>query len=96
MMVPFDLVLTIGNVQVPVTAEQLERFAYVDGYTRYDVRTADRRSVIYVNVVDESPVTPAYNEPEVFSAEECQVFAEAILQYNREAKVVFAQFLLDF
>jgi hypothetical protein len=95
-MLPFELTLTIGNEEVPVTVEQLERFADVDGYTRYDVRTADRRSVWYVNVVDEGPVVLAYDDPEVFTADELRTIAGAIREYNREAKVVFAQFLLDF
>jgi hypothetical protein len=95
-MVPFDLALTIGNEQVLVTVEQLERFADVEGYTRYDVRTADRRAVMYVNVVDKAPLVIAYADQEVFTTDEIEMIAEGVLQYNREAKVVFAQFLLDF
>ncbi|MBD1385839.1 hypothetical protein IDJ75_11160 [Mucilaginibacter rigui] len=68
----------------------------MDGYTRYDVRMSDRRAVIRVNVVDESPAVLAYDDTEVFSVDELRKIAEAILQYNREAKVVFAQCLLDF
>jgi hypothetical protein len=95
-MVPFVLELELENKPLIIMVEQLERFADVDGYTRYDVTGGERRSVIYVNVTDESPVNPACNEEEIFTAEECTVIAGAIRQYNRETKVVFAQFLLDF
>jgi hypothetical protein len=95
-MVPFDIELRVGNKQVAATAEPLERFADADGYTRYDVRTADRRSVLYVNVVDEAPVVLAYDDRGVFTEDELRTIAGSIREYNRRAKVVFAQFLLDF
>jgi hypothetical protein len=95
-MIPFSLEVELQNEQVIVTAEQLERFADVDGFSRYDVRVAERRSVLYVQVVDEPPVVLGYEDAEVFDLDEVRVIAAAILQYNREARVVFAQFLLDF
>ena len=95
-MVPFELEVELNDKPVTVSVEQLERFADVDGYTRYDITIGERRSVVYVNVPDEQPVLPDYNEEDVFTPEECKTIASAIRQYNREAKVVFAQFLLDF
>ena len=42
----------------------------------------------------EQPV--AYDEQEVFAPDELRAIAAAIRQYNRETRVVFAQFLMDF
>ena len=93
-MVPFELELEINNKPLVISAEQLERFADVDGYTRYDIRAGERRSVVYVNIESEEPL--AYNDPDCFLAEELTAIAAAIRQYNRENNVVIAQFLLDF
>lgn len=93
-MVPFDLELELENNPLTISAEQLERFADADGYTCYDVRAGERRTVVYVNIESEQPTT--YNDPDCFSPEELKAIAVAIRQYNRENKVVFAQFLLDF
>ncbi|HTD99027.1 MAG TPA: hypothetical protein VK668_07050 [Mucilaginibacter sp.] len=93
-MVPFDLELEIENKSLTISAEQLERFADVDGYTRYAITAGDRRSVVYVNIESEQPL--AYDNQDLFSAAELTAIAAAIRQYNRENQVVFAQFLLDF
>jgi len=93
-MVPFELELEINNKPLVISAEQLERFADVDGYTRYDVREGERRSVVYVNIESEQPL--AWNDPDCFIAEELTAIAAAIRRYNRENNVVIAQFLLDF
>jgi len=95
-MVPFILTVETENEPVVLTVEQLERFADVDGYTRYDVTAEGRRSVMYVNVADDAPVVYAFDDQELFTPEECRNIAVAIRQYNNEARVVFAQFLLDF
>jgi len=99
---------------VLLTVEQLERFADIDGFSRYDIRAGERRSVVQINVTYEPAILtpqdaeayfeavnypeqlPAYDEQDVFSAEELWDIAAAIRQHNRETKVVFAQFLLDF
>ncbi|MEB0280694.1 hypothetical protein [Mucilaginibacter sp. 10B2] len=39
---------------------------------------------------------PAYDEQDVFTPDELREIAAVIRQHNREEKVVFAQFLLDF
>lgn len=93
-MVPFELELEINNKPLVISAEQLERFADVDGYTRYDIRAGERRSVVYVNIQSEEPL--AYNDLDSFLAEELTAIAAAIRQYNQENNVVIAQFLLDF
>jgi len=93
-MVPFNLELELENKPLMITAEQLERFADVDGYTRYDIISGERRTVVYVNIESEQPL--AYDDPELFSKDELTVIAAGIRQYNRENKVVFAQFLIDF
>lgn len=36
-MVPFNLEIQLEGNPVIITVEQLERFADVDGYTRYDI-----------------------------------------------------------
>jgi len=95
-MVPFILTVEVENEPLVLTVEQLERFADVDGYTRYDVTAEGRRSVIYVNVADDVPAVYACDDQDLFTPEECRIIGMAIRQYNSEARVVFAQFLLDF
>jgi hypothetical protein len=95
-MVPFILTVEAENQSLTITVEQLERFADVDGYTRYDVTADGRRSVIYVNVTDDSPAVYAFDDADQFTPDECRNIGAAIRQYNNEARVVFAQFLLDF
>jgi hypothetical protein len=95
-MVPFILTVEAENQPLTITVEQLERFADVDGYTRYDVTADGRRSVIYVNVADDSPAVYAFDDADQFTPDECRNIGAAIRQYNSEARVVFAQFLLDF
>ena len=93
-MVPFNLEIQLEDNPVIITVEQLERFADVDGYTRYDITENSRRSVVYVNIESEKPL--AYDDQELFFREELTAIAAAIRQYNRENNVVIAQFLLDF
>jgi hypothetical protein len=93
-MIPFNLEIQVEDNLLIITAEQLERFADVDGYTRYDVTEGERRSVVYVNIESEQPL--AYDDQELFLPEELKAIAAAIRQYNRKNKVVIAQFLLDF
>lgn len=93
-MVPFELELEIENNPLRISAEQLERFADVDGYTRYAIVAGERRTVVYVNIESNQPL--AYEDEDLFSTEELTAIAAAIRQYNRENQVVFAQFLLDF
>lgn len=93
-MVPFNLEIEFEGNPVIIMVEQLERFADVNGYTRYDVTENNRRSVVYVNIESEQP--SAYDDQECFLEEELTSIAAAIRQYNRENNVVIAQFLLDF
>jgi hypothetical protein len=57
-MVPFFLELELDNIMVTVTVEQLQNFADVDGYCRYDITAGERRAVVYVNVEYEDPLPP--------------------------------------
>ena len=57
-MVPFFLELELDNKVLTITVEQLQNFADVDGYCRYDITAGERRSVVYVNVECEDPQPP--------------------------------------
>jgi len=57
-MVPFFLDLELDNKTLTMTVEQLQNFADVDGYCRYDVNTGERRAIVYVNVEYEDPQPP--------------------------------------
>jgi|GEM_PF-1352329 len=57
-MVPFFLELELDNKSLTITVEQLQNFADVDGYCRYDVTAGERRAVVYVNVEYEDPQPP--------------------------------------
>jgi hypothetical protein len=52
-MVPFNLQLELNGRQVIISAEQLDQLADEVGFMRYQVKAADRTSVIYVNIEDE-------------------------------------------
>lgn len=57
-MVPFFLGIELNNKPLTITVEQLQNFADVDGYCRYDITAGERRSVVYVNVEYEEPQRP--------------------------------------
>lgn len=57
-MVPFFLELELDNKSLTITVEQLQNFADVDGYCRYDITAGERRAVVYVNVEYEEPQPP--------------------------------------
>jgi hypothetical protein len=57
-MVPFFLELELDNKSLTITVEQLQNFADVDGYCRYDITAGQRRAVVYVNVEYEDPQPP--------------------------------------
>ncbi|SFT04768.1 hypothetical protein [Mucilaginibacter polytrichastri] len=60
-MVPFFLELELDNKPLIIAVEQLQNFADVDGYCRYDITAAERRAVVYVNLEYEDlqlPVSP--------------------------------------
>ena len=58
-MVPFFLELELDNKSLTITVEQLQNFADVDGYCRYDITAEARRAIVYVNVEYEDPQPPA-------------------------------------
>jgi hypothetical protein len=57
-MVPFFLDIEFNHQPLTITVEQLQNFADVDGYCRYDITADDRRAVVYVNVGYEEPLRP--------------------------------------
>jgi hypothetical protein len=113
-MIPFNLEVDMACEHVLLKAEQLERFADADGFSRYDIRSGERRSVVWINVNYEPQIVtpqdaeahfeavnypeqlPAYDQQEIFTLVELGNIAAAIRKHNRESKVVFAQFLLDY
>ncbi|SDE62888.1 hypothetical protein SAMN05216464_10820 [Mucilaginibacter pineti] len=54
-MVPYSVEIELGNKMCALLVEQLQNFADVDGFCRYDVTAGERRSIIYVNVEYEDP-----------------------------------------
>lgn len=67
-MVPFSLEVEFHGEQQLLTAEQLEHFADKDGFTRYDLRAGERRSVIHVDTVFEPPVATRQDADAYFEA----------------------------
>lgn len=61
-MVPFFLELELDDITLTITVEQLQNFADVDGYCRYDITAGDRRAVVYVNVEYKEPQRPVTTE----------------------------------
>jgi hypothetical protein len=79
-MVPFNLEIEVEDLVMPASVEQLDRLADEDGFIRFDVTIAERRSVIHVNVENDlSIITPqdaeAYFEA-VHYPEQVSAFSE--------------------
>ncbi|MDP9078973.1 MAG: hypothetical protein M3O71_16215 [Bacteroidota bacterium] len=98
-MVPFNLQIEHNARQVTLSAEQLDQVADNVGFMRYQIRTFNHHSVIYVNIEDE-PLEPediiSFSEDEVFSLDEVRSIAAAIREYNSSRKLNFDQMHFDF
>lgn len=98
-MVPFHLLIELQGKQTTLMIEQLDQLTDTIGFMRYQVRSFNHRSVIYVNVGEE-PLEPeeiiGFSEEEVFSADEVKVIAVAIREYNSTRKLNFDQMHFDF
>jgi hypothetical protein len=98
-MVPFNLQIELNARPVTFSAEQLDQLADNAGFMRYQIRTFNHHSVIYVNIEDES-LEPediiGFSEDEVFSLDEVRTIAAAIREYNSSRKLNFDQMHFDF
>ena len=98
-MVPFNLQIELNARLVTFSAEQLDQLADNAGFMRYQIRTFNHHSVIYVNIEDE-PLEPediiGFSEDEVFSLDELRTIAAAIREYNSSRKLNFDQMHFDF
>ncbi|QEC74709.1 hypothetical protein [Mucilaginibacter ginsenosidivorax] len=98
-MVPFNLQLELTNLLTTISAEQLDQLADETGFMRYQVRTFNRQSVVFVNI-EEEPLSrekiTGYSEEEVFSHDEIKVIAPAIRRYNSSRQLNFDQMAFDF
>lgn len=65
-MVPFSIEIEWKDKAVSLVAEQLDNLADEEGFIRFDVRTAQRRAVIFVNIEEQVqfPVIP--QEPDSY------------------------------
>jgi len=98
-MVPFNLQLELSNRLVTISAEQLDQLTDTTGFMRYQIRTFNHHSVIFVNLGEEplSPEdVPGFSEDEAFTLDEVRIIAAAIRQYNSEHKLNFDQMAFDF
>jgi len=98
-MVPFNLQIELNARLVTFSAEQLDQLADSAGFMRYQIRTLNHHSVIYVNIEDE-PLEPediiGFSEDEVLSLDEVRTIAAAIREYNSSRKLNFEQMHFDF
>jgi hypothetical protein len=98
-MVPFNLQLELADKLTTISAEQLDQLTDSAGFMRYQVRTFNYNSVIYVNIEGE-PLSPekivGYSEDQGFSPDEVKAIAIAIRQYNSSRKLNFNQMAFDF
>jgi len=98
-MVPFNLQLELANRLTTIAAEQLDQLADTASFMRYQIRTFNDNSVIYVNIED-GPLPMeeiiGFSEDEVFSLDEVKAIAAAIRQYNSSRNLNFDQMAFDF
>ena len=98
-MVPYNLQVELHRQLLPISVEQMDQLADAVGYMRYQIRTAEQRSVILVNI-DAEQLLPediiGFSEDDVFTLEEIGVIAAAIRQYNSGRRLTFDQLTFDF
>ncbi|MBS7565515.1 hypothetical protein KHS38_13970 [Mucilaginibacter sp. Bleaf8] len=98
-MVPYNLQVELHGHLLNISVEQLDQLADAVGYMRYQIRTAEQRSVILVNIEAEQLLPEdiiGFSEGEVFTLEEIGVIAAAIRQYNSGRRLTFDQLTFDF
>lgn len=67
-MVPFHLEFDFGDGLVAGTAEQLDQLADAEGYMRYQITVEERRSVVCVNIEQETPLPLTAQDAENYEA----------------------------
>jgi hypothetical protein len=98
-MVPFNLQIELNARLVTFSAEQLDQLADKLGFMRYQIRTFNHSSVVFVYTgagLPESGDPTGFSEEAVFSAEEVIVMATGIREYNNSRKLNFDQLHFDF
>lgn len=98
-MVPFNLQIKLNTRPVSFSVEQLDQLADSLGFMRYQIRTFNHHSVIYVNI-ENDPLEPediiGFSEDDIFSPDEVIAIAAAIRAYNSNRKLNFDQMNFDF
>jgi len=98
-MVPFNFQLEFNDRQTSFSAEQLDPLADATGSIRYQVRTFNDSSIVFVNIED-APLAPedvaGYSLEDVFTLEQVHAIAQAIRDYNSSRKLNFDQMAFDF
>ncbi|MFA6083542.1 hypothetical protein [Mucilaginibacter sp.] len=93
-MVPFNLDLELTANPVTITVEQLDRLADEDGFIRFDVSCAERRSVVFVNMENELPPVTSQDAEAYFEAvnypEQVSAFSEDEVFTPEEVKAIAA------
>lgn len=98
-MVPFHLQLELAQKLTTISAEQLDQLADEMGFMRYQVRTFNQSSVIFVNIEEDDSLTEiniGYSEEAIFSSDDVKAIATAIRQYHNSRKLNFDQIAFDF
>ena len=95
-MVPFNLQLELNGKLTTFSVEQLDPLADSLGFMRYQVRTFQQTSVIFVNIEAEPDEVTGYTEEEVFTLDEVKVIAAAVRDYNASRQLNFDQMAFDF
>jgi len=57
-MVPFTVEIELKDQPVSLVVEQLDHLADEEGFVRFDIHTADRRAVLFINIEDQLPPPP--------------------------------------
>lgn len=91
-MVPFNLTIELENEPCEAVVEQLDRLADADGFVRYDVTCGERRSVIFVNVENDLPLTTPQDAEAYFEAvnypEQVDYFSEEEVFSLEEVRLI--------
>ena len=98
-MVPFHLQIELTGRWTTLMVEQMDRLTDDQGFMRYQVRTFNQHSMVFVNIEGDllSPESQmGFSEDDAFKPQEIEVTSAAIRDYNSTGKRNADQIAFDF
>ena len=98
-MIPFHLQIDLTGRRTTLMVEQMDQLADNGGFIRYQIKTFNQQSVVFVNIEEET-VSPegliGFSEDDGFTSDQITVISAAIRDYNSTRKPGTDQIAFDF